>query len=39
MTKAPIGDYGEMASAYARQVDTKPIHIYYERPTSCRVFD
>lgn len=28
----PLGSYEHMASKYADQVDTKGIHIYYERP-------
>lgn len=32
MTDDPMGNYDYMADAYAEQVDTKPIHVYYERP-------
>lgn len=28
----PIGNYEHMAQPYAAQVDTKGIHVYYERP-------
>ena len=32
--KLPIGSYEYMANAYAAVVDIKPIHIYYERPST-----
>jgi SAM-dependent methyltransferase len=34
MSDDPIGNYEYMADAYAEQVDTKPIHVYYERPST-----
>lgn len=30
----PIGNYEQIADAYAEQVDIKPIHVYYERPST-----
>lgn len=34
MPNDPIGNYEHIADAYAEQVDTKPIHVYYERPST-----
>ncbi len=34
MNHDPIDNYDDMADAYASQVDTKPIHVYYERPST-----
>lgn len=28
----PVGNFEDVALIYAEVVDTKPIHIYYERP-------
>lgn len=32
--KEPIGSYEYMADSYAKIVDVKPIHIFYERPNT-----
>lgn len=32
--KKTVGDYEEFAKKYAANVDTKPLHIYYERPNT-----
>jgi SAM-dependent methyltransferase len=34
MNSDPIGNYEDMADAYAEEVDVKPIHVYYERPST-----
>lgn len=32
--KEKIGSYDNIAAAYAKTVDVKPIHVYYERPAT-----
>ena len=32
MNKTPKGSFEHLAEKYAATVDSKPIHVYYERP-------
>lgn len=34
MNSEPLSDYEHFADAYAEVVDNKPIHVYYERPST-----